>query len=153
VVTTIAGKGVIPDGHPLALGATLPRPATQALIEAAEIVLAIGTELAETDHWLPGRLPMRGSLIRVDIDPARLADGYAATVPIRGEAGAALAALREALRDGRHGGASNRETAATALQSRADEPPLRRRHRAVLEAVRRALPEDAVVASDMTQIA
>src|SRR5262249_50183253 len=36
VVTTIAAKGVAADGHPLALGATLPRAATQALVETAD---------------------------------------------------------------------------------------------------------------------
>src|SRR6202035_127142 len=44
---------------------------------------------------------------------------------------------------------------AAALRRRIEngEAALRRRHRVVLEAVRRALPADAAVASDMTQIA
>jgi 5-guanidino-2-oxopentanoate decarboxylase len=153
-VTSVAGKGIIADGHRLSLGATLARPATQARIEAADVVLAVGTELAETDHWLPGRLPIKGGLIRIDIDPGRLADTYAAAVPILADAGAALAALSGALGVvGRDPGAANAEVAAILAQIRTDEAPLRRRHRTVLEAVRHALPDDAIVASDMTQLA
>src|SRR5262245_16774557 len=57
VVPTTAGKGVLPDDHPLCLGATLSLPATQDLVRRADLVIAVGTELAETDCWID-RLPI-----------------------------------------------------------------------------------------------
>ena len=42
--------------------------ATQELLAAADVVIAVGTELAETDHWTD-RLPIKGKLIRIDVDP------------------------------------------------------------------------------------
>ncbi len=86
VIPTIAAKGVIPDSHPLALEATLERPATQAFAEAADVVLAVGTELAEPDIWREGPLAFGGRLIRIDLDPAALTRDYDVDVPILGDA-------------------------------------------------------------------
>ncbi len=56
VALTINAKGVLPPDHPLNLGSTLPlRPVLEAL-QAADAVLAIGTELGETDTLLFGRV-------------------------------------------------------------------------------------------------
>src|SRR5271165_1705858 len=48
-VTTAAGKGVLPESHPANLGTSLPYRAVQTLIADADVVLAVGTKLAETD--------------------------------------------------------------------------------------------------------
>src|SRR5262249_46015700 len=50
-VTTTAGKGIIADSDPATLGSTLQSTDTQTALAAADLVIAIGTELAETDHW------------------------------------------------------------------------------------------------------
>ena len=51
IVTTMAAKGCVPDGHPLHLGAMLDREEVRAELREADVVLALGTELAETDTW------------------------------------------------------------------------------------------------------
>jgi thiamine pyrophosphate-dependent acetolactate synthase large subunit-like protein len=51
IATTLAGKGCVPDDHPLHLGAMLHREEVRELLRAADVVLALGTELAETDTW------------------------------------------------------------------------------------------------------
>lgn len=152
VVLTTAAKGVLPDTHPLCLGATLSLTPTQALIEAADLVIAAGTELAETDSWVD-RLPIRRKLVRIDIDPGNLTRDYAPTVAIHGDAGSTLAALLAALEAGRPAGDPRATVARLRAEHRASLGPLQRKHAAVLDALRRALPEDGVVASDMTQIA
>ncbi|MDQ0472752.1 5-guanidino-2-oxopentanoate decarboxylase [Labrys wisconsinensis] len=154
VVPTIAGKGVIPDSHPLALEATLDRAATQALIAAADVVLCVGTELAEPDIWLDGPLPLGGPLIRIDIDPAVLARDYDAAVALEADAGLALAALVEALPERPRPG-PDRAAAVAGVRAaeRAALTPLERKHIRVLEALRRAVPPEGVVYSDMTQLA
>lgn len=96
VITTVAGKGLLPDRHPLSLGATLPFGRTRDLLAQADVVLAVGTELAETDHWTE-RLDISGHLVRVDLDPRKLGDPYPAALPIHAEAGGTVKGVLAAL--------------------------------------------------------
>jgi 5-guanidino-2-oxopentanoate decarboxylase len=156
VVPTIAGRGVIPDDHPLALEMTLDRPATQAFLKTADLVLAVGTELAEPDLWIEDRLEFGGPLIRIDIDPATLARDYDAAVAIHADARASLAALVASLgeaKGNRRGFLGSEEIAALRRAERAKLTPLEQKHVKVLDALRRALPEAGQVFTDMTQIA
>ena len=151
VVLTTAAKGVLPDDHPLCLGATLSLSATQDLLQSADLVIAVGTELSETDSWLD-RLPLSGRLLRIDIDPTTLARDYPADAAILGDAADALAALAE-----RTEAPTDRipveELKRVRALNRESLRPLQRKHAVVLDALRDALPEDGMVASDMTQIA
>ena len=67
IVPSNAGKGIVPDSHPLNLGTTMVKAPTQAFVADCDVVLALGTELSETDSYID-RLPLNGKLIRVDID-------------------------------------------------------------------------------------
>ncbi|MGF7159796.1 thiamine pyrophosphate-dependent acetolactate synthase large subunit-like protein [Rhodoligotrophos appendicifer] len=155
VITTIAGKGIIADRHPLSLGATLPSPQTQKLLAEADVILALGTELAETDHWVD-RLQMPGKLIRVDLDIRKLSDLYPAELPLLGEAGAFARDLLAALGRGRTEPWDGRARAKVAAirkaldEERAAERP---EYMVALNALRAALPADTVLATDMTQLA
>ena len=71
VVTTVNGKGVVDERHPLSLGASIRLRAAQRFLAERDVVLAVGTELGESDLW--GPMPeLRGKVIRVDVDPAQL---------------------------------------------------------------------------------
>ena len=85
VITTANGKGTIPDRHPLALGARLNLPAARAWLEACDVVLAVGTELGESDLWGPP-LELSGELVRVDIDPLQAHSNTVAAVALIGDA-------------------------------------------------------------------
>src|SRR5437588_677424 len=93
LVTTVAGKGVVAESHPANLGASLPFAAIQELVAAADVVIAAGTELSETDVYTTTRLAMSGRLVRLDVDDFKLADQFAADVVVRGDAAASLEAL------------------------------------------------------------
>ena len=69
----------------------------QALIADADVVLAVGTELGETDIYTATQLPLGGLLIRIDIDPVKLSDHYAADVPVWGDARSSLQAIQQGL--------------------------------------------------------
>ncbi|KAA8558316.1 putative 2-ketoarginine decarboxylase AruI [Pseudomonas extremaustralis] len=155
VVPTIAGKGVLPDSHPRVLEATLDREATQTLIASADVVLCVGTELAEPDIWLQGNLPMGGPMIRIDIDAATLVRDYDAAVSLQADASLALHAIVEQLRaDGFSGtGISTAEVASVRAAERAALRPIEQQHIKVLEALRAAMPADGIVFADMTQLA
>ena len=155
ILTTVAAKGCVPDAHPLHLGCMLSCPEARALLHDADVVLALGTELAGTDSWIE-RLEFGGRLIRVDIDPAKLSDVYPAALGLHADAGATAARIAAALGSGRPA-PDWAEAAARIARVRSqilDRPDaLAARHRVVLDALRAALPEDAVVVTDMTQIA
>ncbi len=155
VVPTIAAKGVVPDGHPLVLESTLEREPTQAFVAAADVVLVVGSELAETDLWASeGKLRLGGKMIRVDIDPAVLVRDYAPEVAIRGDAGATLAALARLIEPSNAAGPgiAASDVARARAAARADLTALERKHLRVLGALREALPPDGFVMTDMSQI-
>jgi 5-guanidino-2-oxopentanoate decarboxylase len=154
LVTTTAGKGVLADDHPAHLGAALPYPEVRALAASADLVLAVGTELAETDLFTGLKLERRGPMIRIDIDPSKLADHYAAEVPIYGDARASLAAINRGLM--RRRGWASHIGGARPVRARIDQTLLTGDAPAqlvILAAIRAALPRNAMVFSDMTQIA
>jgi len=152
VVTTIAAKGLLPDAHPAHLGATLQWAPVRELVGGADVVLAAGTELAETDLYVD-TLPLGGELIRIDIDPAKLADRYRATLPILGDARLALEAIAERLGASEVSASWASEGAAAKRRGLAMLGGKAQAHADVLLAVRRALPADGAIFSDMTQIA
>ncbi|HEX4649689.1 MAG TPA: 5-guanidino-2-oxopentanoate decarboxylase [Steroidobacteraceae bacterium] len=153
LVTTVAGKGVVPESHPANLGASLPFAAIQELVAAADVVVAAGTELSETDVFTTTRLAMSGRLVRLDVDDFKLADQFAAQVLVRGDAAASLEALAGDCRTRR--GWRTASGAAASYRSRIEsqlDAPARARLRA-LHALRESVPADGVVLTDMTQIA
>jgi 5-guanidino-2-oxopentanoate decarboxylase len=153
VVTTAAGKGVLPEAHPANLGASLPYREIQSLVSSADVVLAVGTELSETDVYTTTRLDLRGRLIRIDVDAAKLSDHYAADVRIWGDARMSLEAIvaatasRSGWRTQAGGATTHRQrieqgfSAGTVACARA------------VRAIRDGLPAEGVVFTDMTQIA
>lgn len=151
VIVTNAAKGVIADGHPLCLGATLSLAPVQELLASADLVVAVGSELAETDSWVD-RLPLSGALIRIDIDAMAAQRDYPASVALLGDAGHALAALSDAL-DGAGNAIGDAELDAVRKKCVQSISALSRTHMKVLDAMRGALPDDAIVVTDMTQIA
>lgn len=95
---TINAKGVLPPKHPLSLGSTLPQPPVLAALQSADVVLAIGTELSETDTLLfESRLDIRGRVIRIDIEAQQLVRNVLPEVAICSDAGLAMQALLTAL--------------------------------------------------------
>jgi 5-guanidino-2-oxopentanoate decarboxylase len=152
VIPTTAAKGAMPDSHPLCLGSTLSLTPIQELLGTADVVLAVGTELAETDSWTD-RLPIEGKLIRIDIDAATLVRDYDPAVAIHADGAAALAELIAAIPNGSRSEIDPAELTRLRNGILPSLPPLQRKHARVLDALREALPEDGMVASDMTQIA
>jgi 5-guanidino-2-oxopentanoate decarboxylase len=154
VLSTNAGKGILPESHPLSLGCSvLQKPSQQALADA-DVVLVVGSQIAEGDHFLP-KLDIRGKIIRIDIDPGELTSKYAATVPIQSNAFAAMGALRSAL-SGRtiratreRGEARTRETLARNAEGMTRTERL---HARVWKLLRSALPADTIVMGDASQL-
>jgi thiamine pyrophosphate-dependent acetolactate synthase large subunit-like protein len=153
LVTTVAGKGVLAEDHPANLGASLAFRPTRDLVASADVVLAVGTELSETDFYVAPRLELTGRLIRIDIDASKLADHYSADVGIWGEARASVEAILRGVQ-ARSGWRS--ETALTMTTRMEIEKRFDAGARAcavAVHAIREALPDDCAVFTDMTQLA
>lgn len=95
VATTIQGKGVFPEHHPLflwnGLGAQAP-PFVRRIGSAADCVLAIGCRFAEVATGSYG-FELPENLIHVDLDPAVPGANYPARLAVVADAGRFLQAL------------------------------------------------------------
>jgi len=92
---TINAKGILPKGHPLSLGSNTSFLPVRELVRASDAVLAIGTEMGETDYDLvaDGKLRIECPLVRIDIDPEQINRNYSADVAILSDAKLAIGAL------------------------------------------------------------
>ncbi|MBV4462064.1 5-guanidino-2-oxopentanoate decarboxylase [Pseudomonas sp. SWRI79] len=99
VALTINAKGMLESSHPLLIGSTQSLVATRALVAEADVVLAIGTELAETDYdvTFAGGFDIPGVLLRVDIDPDQTVRNYPPKVALVADSRNAAQALLSAL--------------------------------------------------------
>jgi acetolactate synthase-1/2/3 large subunit len=87
VVTRQAGRGTVPDDHPLCFGRDW-----QNVVSQADTLLVVGKQL---DYFFGyGQFPHLRDLIQIDIHPSELGRNAApVTVPMLGDAGASLAAV------------------------------------------------------------
>lgn len=155
---TINSKGVFPYDHPLALGCNQSLVPVREYIAKADVVLAIGTELGETDYDVvfDGGFTINGALIRIDIDSQQLHSNFAAQLAIISDAGAAVTALLQALVTLSHQATfsanSKGATATAAIREQlvADTPAQWRQQHRVLQTLQDCFP-DVIIAGDSTQ--
>ena len=153
VLATNAGKGILADSHPLSLGCSIVRKSSQQALAEADVVLIVGSEVSMGDHFLP-KLEIPGDIIRIDIDPVELTSIYSAAVPIQSDARAAMRALASALakrqpEDASQGAGRVKEVLERSALTLTD---VEKKHARVWEIVRAALPPDAIVMGDASQI-
>ncbi|MFD9324710.1 thiamine pyrophosphate-binding protein [Streptomyces sp. NPDC060065] len=167
---SLMGKGVLPDSHPLLLG--MPGfwglETTHEYTKGADVVLALATRFAETDasSWDPAytwtfgdRHSPPSRLLQIDIDPAEIGRNYPVEIGAVADVGDAVRAIGEAVRSARPEPLIReglRETIATARRAvfataredgRSDNFPLRPQR--ILDDLRDALPDDAVLVTDV----
>jgi acetolactate synthase-1/2/3 large subunit len=167
---SLMGKGVLPDSHPLLLG--MPGfwglESTHAYTRGADVVLALATRFAETDasSWDPAytwtfgdRNSPPSRLIQIDIDPAEIGRNYPVEIGAVADVGDAVRAIDRAVRSAgpeplvRAGlratiAAARRAVFDTAREDgRSDNFPLRPQR--ILADLREALPDDAVLVTDV----
>jgi len=149
--TTYAGRGIgTNSAHHF--GSLLARAGSADVIARADVVIAVGTELSEVDLWRD-TLGHEATLIRIDRDPAVLNDGYA---DIKVSADAAQIAKETWGKREVWQGTSDWTAAEVAdfrARMRAEIEVERPGILPVADALKEALPADAMIYSDMTQFA
>lgn len=146
VVSTANGKGVVPEDHPLFVGAGLQHQCVLELMDDSDLVIAVGTEFAPSDWWI-GLPDLSGKVLRVDVDPAQIVTNVIPAVSLVGDAALALRALLERLDVPAPADAPERAARWRDLHraaAREEGAPWLR----IVSAIADALPRDAIVASD-----
>ncbi|MEM7562312.1 MAG: thiamine pyrophosphate-dependent enzyme, partial [Pseudomonadota bacterium] len=119
-------------------------------LQAADVVLAVGTELGETDTLLfDDQLQLSGKVIRIDIEPEQITRNVLPEVSICADAGLAMKALSVALSEFKP---FEHQAEVAELRKAADElaPAAYRQHGRLMDLVAETLP-GAVIAGDSTQ--
>ncbi|MBO9412385.1 MULTISPECIES: 5-guanidino-2-oxopentanoate decarboxylase [unclassified Ruegeria] len=150
VVQTVNARGLMHD-HPLTVPASPSLKSVRALIENADCVLALGTELGPTDYdmYATGKMPMMPGLIRVDVCPDQLAR-HDTKIAIQARTDQAIAALLATLPDRpdqRDGAGRAKKTRAAAFE---EIGPDYRAQVEILAAMRATVP-NALIVGDSTQ--
>ncbi|MFG2884214.1 thiamine pyrophosphate-binding protein [Streptomyces sp. NPDC048297] len=147
LITSNSGRGAVPEDHPQVIGNFATNPAVRALLADADVLLTVGTHFRSNetaDYTL--RLP--AAHIQIDLDAAALGRVYPARHPLHGDAAGVLAALLP------H--ASEAEPNWTGRVTDVREQVRATLHEnigpqaAICDAIRAALPREAVVARDVT---
>ena len=151
VVMTTNARGILPPDHPLGVSLTASMPQTRALVAAADVVLALGTELGPTDYdfYEDGGFAIPGKLIRVDIDPAQIMRSHMPSLGLVGDVGEAVAQMIPLIAPRAPGSGSDR--ARLANGGSADLPRPMRAGLRILDLIRKTLP-DALIVGDSTQL-
>ena len=156
VVTSTGGKGTIPDGHPLCYGSCFsPRGERQEMnqlydvMASADLVIGIGARFS-----LGNPAGEASTLVNINIDDTELTRVQANTIPLHGDARATIEALLPRLRDA---GAGDRSSPAMAVDAARRliahyDVQLQEPLYPFVEALREAIPEDAFVTWDVTQL-
>ncbi|MEV0618322.1 thiamine pyrophosphate-binding protein [Nonomuraea sp. NPDC050404] len=154
VVTSREGRGALPEDHPLCLGAFPALEPLRSYVEAADVVLAVGTrfQMYSTDSW---RLRLPGDLIHLDVEPSVIGRTYPARLPLVGDARRGLAQILRGLDEhaaaipDRSGLLAEGHAARAAARERigAEMGP---DHEAICASIRRHLPRNGVVVRDAT---
>jgi thiamine pyrophosphate-dependent acetolactate synthase large subunit-like protein len=148
VVTTVNGKGVVDEAHPLSVGASIRLRAAQKAAADSDALLVVGSELGDSDLW-DGRIRGR-TVIRCDIDPAQLAKNCPADHALLGDAAATVAAVHAALPAGQP--ASSERAAKLRAACREEAAKDAGPYAEINAAVRAALPADGVLTGDSSQV-
>lgn len=150
--TTYAGRGIVTD-NALHFGSYLANPHSKEIFAMADLVITIGTELAEVDLWR-SHLGHSCLTIHVDTEHAILARGQGGDIRVLSDSGTFMKALSAELRD------HTPDTEWTPAKIREERTRWRAEtdaeHPGILticDALKAALPETTRIFSDMTQFA
>ncbi len=144
VITTREGKGAIDDRHPLSVGTMWVNRRLRAAVDAADVVLAVGTRFQGFGLGSGQRL------VHVDVDADQIGRNHPVDVAVVGDAGLALQALAALVPANRPARADEAGAARKAVEAelRAIGPQA-----AMVDALRAGVPEDGILVCDTTTVA
>ncbi|MEW1929880.1 thiamine pyrophosphate-binding protein [Streptomyces sp. NPDC088360] len=147
LLSSNSGRGSVPEDHPQVIGNFATTPAVRSLLADADLLLTIGTHFRSNETADYG-LALPEAHVQVDIDAEALGRVYPARHALHGHAPDVLAALLPHAR--RADESWTRRVAAVREDVRATLHDSIGPQAAICDAIRAALPREAVVARDVT---
>jgi 5-guanidino-2-oxopentanoate decarboxylase len=98
VLTSLNGKGVVDESHPLSLGSELRIARSLEVLNQADLVLMVGTKVGEAELWGNKFEPI-GKVVRIDRIPSQLEVNWVPDVKLVGDSKQVLRELVTALSD------------------------------------------------------
>ena len=150
VVTTLEGRGAIPEDHPLCLGALTTSPQIEEVVSGADVVLAVGTRFQGngTRNWA---MTFGGVLAHLDADPGVIGRNYPADIPVAGDARLGLEGILDGISEVGTDPAHAEKAASAAAEARAEaRAQLGDDHCQIMDAIRRHTPREAIIVRDAT---
>ena len=96
IVTSVQGRGVVPEEHPASLGAFNLQPSVEAFYGTCDAMLVVGSRL-RSNETLSYKLKLPEKLYRIDADPAANNRAYPNAQFVQGDAMLSLNALADLL--------------------------------------------------------
>ncbi len=149
---TINSRGLLPYTHELAVPASCTLRPVRDVLNEADVVIALGTELAQTDYdqYRDDAFELNGKLIRCDIDPQQINNNFASDVALIGDVATTTRLLLEQVTDNNNGDGKARAAKAMQLAT-ASLSDIEKRHLQILESIRDQVPE-CIFVGDSTQL-
>ncbi|MFD5140047.1 thiamine pyrophosphate-binding protein [Streptomyces sp. NPDC058378] len=147
LITSNSGRGSVPEDHEQVIGNFATTPAVRALLADADVLLTVGTHF-RSNETADYTLELPGAHLQIDIEAAALGRVYPATHALRGDAAATLTALLPHARTAEPGWTERVTSVRTEVRANLYDSigP----QAAICDAIRAALPREAVVARDVT---
>jgi len=92
IVTSVNGRGVVPEDHPMTLGAFNVSPPVEAFYKSCDLMVVVGSRL-RGNETLKHQLALPVNRVQVDVDLAMEGRGYPVGMFVRGDAASVLDAL------------------------------------------------------------
>jgi thiamine pyrophosphate-dependent acetolactate synthase large subunit-like protein len=152
VLTSIMGKGTIPEDHPLSLGSLWSAGnVVDDYLKQADVVLVVGSKLgAQATQMFQMALP--ANLIRIDIDPREMNLNAQPSTPLLGDAALVSERLVAALSDSVELAGIDQTNEAVSVRKAAEATAWFAERRDYIDALRRAIPRDGILSTDMTMM-
>lgn len=152
VITTQKGKGAIRHDHPLHVGNWANERPVRDLLDGSDLVVAVGTRFSyfPTGGW---SLDITAPIVQIDLDPTEIGRNYRTAVGVVGDAETALTAVDDALTSLGYPGGAWRDAEVAGIRRRIETAVGNPIELQVLDQVRSALPEEALVFNDPTTLA
>ncbi|RVU25237.1 thiamine pyrophosphate-binding protein [Streptomyces antnestii] len=147
LLTSNSGRGAVPEDHPQVVGNFATTPAGRALLADADVLLTIGTHFRSNETADYG-LKLPEAHIQIDLDAAALGRVYPARHALHGDAAEVIERLLPHARPAETGWTTR--AAEVRAEVRATLHDNIGPQAAICDAIRAALPREAVVARDVT---
>lgn len=158
VTTSLLGKGLIPEDHPLALGmlGMHGRMAANLAVTESDVLLAVGTRFSDRSTGDVSCFAPKAKIIHIDIDSVEIGKNVRVDLPIVSDAKRALIAIIKGLRSHARRGRTSRwiervKKLRRDLAPRMDYDEVPIKPQRVIKEIMSVLDENAIIVTEVGQ--